>query len=402
MTELAPAPARCLRCRRPGPLCCCHDLVPVATRTHVVILQHPRERTMKMGTARLAHLGLAGSELHVGVRFDDLPQVRALAAASRGRVALLYPGPDAMPIERAAAAPDTLVVVDGTWTTARKLLARSAVLRALPRLAVTPAGPSPYRRIRREPAAHCMSTLEAIVAALGALEGDAARFAPLLAAFERLVAAQLVYAGARRLPFYHERKHRRPRRPSAIETLLGARYGDVVLAQAEGNPHEGGGPHELVQLVALRPSTGARLAWVLRPRRPLAARTPARLGVTAGALAAGAAPAELAAAWAAFLRPDDVVVGWGGFTPLVLATEGAACPPWVDLRGEAARHLGRRPGGAEEAARALGATIGPAWAPGRAGARIAALAALVERLRLTPGRFQIAAADATSGTGGTP
>ena len=71
---------RCRRCRRPAPLCLCIDLVPCTTRTRVVILQHPREHGMKMGTARLAHLGLAGSELHVGLRFDDHPRVTALAA----------------------------------------------------------------------------------------------------------------------------------------------------------------------------------------------------------------------------------------------------------------------------------------------------------------------------------
>lgn len=384
MTELAPAPPpRCLRCFRPGDFCCCRDLPPVATRTHVVILQHPRERTMRMGTARLAHVGLAGSELHVGVRFDDLPALRALAAAPRGRVALLYPGPDAVPIEDLAEMPETLVVIDGTWTTARKMLARSPLLRALPRLALAPAVAvgSTYRRIRREPADHCMSTLEAIAAALVALEGGAARFDPLLAAFERLVTTQLAHAGARRAPYHHERKRRRARRASAIETLLAARFADVVVAQAEGNPHDGGGPHELVQLVALRPSTGERFAHVVRPRWPLASRTPARLGLAPEALATGGDVRELAGAWDAFLRPDDVLAGWGGFTPLVLATEGLRGGTWIDLRTEAARRLGRSPGGAEDAARTLGLAVDAAWAPGRAGGRLAALAALAERFR---------------------
>jgi DTW domain-containing protein len=395
MTDLEPAARpRCLRCFRPGALCCCHDLVAVATRTHVVILQHPRERTMRMGTARLAHLGLAGSELHVGVRFDDRPRLRALAAAPRGRVALLYPGPDAVPVDRVSALPETLVVIDGTWITARKMLARSPLLRGLPQVSLAPAVASTYRRIRREPAEHCMSTLEAIAAALGALEGDAARFAPLLAAFERLVSTQLAHAGARRMPYRHERKRRRPRRASAVETLLATRSGDVVIAQAEGNPHGGGGPHELVQLVALRPSTGERFAAVARPRRPLASRTPARLGIASEALAAGDDVRAVVAAWERFLRPGDVLVGWGGFTPLALGTERARGAPWLDLRGEAARRLGRRPGGAEDAARTLGLSVAPAWAPGRAGDRLAALAALVERFSGPP--FPTTPSDDTS------
>jgi hypothetical protein len=38
--------------------------------------------------------------------------------------------------------------------------------------------------------------------------------------------------------------------------LLATRFDDVALAQAEGNPHDAGGPHELVQLLAVRPATG--------------------------------------------------------------------------------------------------------------------------------------------------
>src|SRR5262249_28532165 len=188
----------------------------------------------------------------------------------------------ASPLDRP---PRTLVVVDGTWTTARKMVARSRLLRALPRVSLLPEAPSAYR-IRREPAAHCLSTVEAVVAALTMLEGDGARFAPLLAAFERLVATQLARAGRHRGPFRPDRKRRRPRRASAIETALTTAPERVVVVQAEGNPHDGGGPHELVHLVACRPASGARFAVVVRPGHTLAPRTPARLGLDAADLAA--------------------------------------------------------------------------------------------------------------------
>ena len=370
--------ARCLRCRRPAAFCLCSELVPCATRTRVVILQHPREHTMKLGTARLAHLALASSELHVGVRFDDHPRVMALAREPRG-VALLYPGSDAIPIDRVDAPPHTLVVVDGTWHTARKIVARNRLLRALPRVAVHPDAPSAYR-IRREPAPHCLSTVEAIVAALVAFEGEATRFESLHAAFARLVRTQLDHAGERAVPYRHLRKRRRTRAPSAIETLLATRFDDVVLAQAEGNPHDAGGPHELVHLVAIRPASGARFAVTIRPRRPLAARTPARLGLCGTALAEGATIDEARRAWAAFLHPTDVLAGWGHFTPTVLAAEGAPCPPWIDLRTEIGRRIGRR-AGADAACDALEAPPEAAWTPGRGGARLATLVRLTTALR---------------------
>jgi DTW domain-containing protein YfiP len=378
--SVAVAPARCLGCGRPSALCWCRDLTPIPTRTRVVILQHPRERTMRMNTARLAHVGLDRAELHVGVRFDDEPWLRELAHEPSGRVALLYPGDDTADAEGSLDVPPrTLVVVDGTWTTARKMLARSPLLRSLPRISLRPAAPSAYR-IRREPAAHCLSTVEAIVAALTQLEGDGARFAPLLAVFDRLVENQIACANLHRIPFRHDRKRRRLRRASPVEAALAADPARIVVVQAEGNPHHDGGPHELVHLVACRPATGARFDVVVRPHCAVAPRMPARLGLDAAALDRGVAMTELVAAWSGFVGADDVLVGWGRFTPTVLETSGIPCPSWIDLRGEVARRLGRGAGGSEAACTAIGARPETPWAPGRAGERVAALVGLVAAL----------------------
>lgn len=333
---------------------------------------------MKMNTARLAHVGLDGAELHVGVRFDEHARLRELV--HEPEVALLYPGADGAPTSALDTPPRTLVVVDGTWTTARKMVARSRLLRALPRVTLRPAAPSAYR-IRREPAAHCLSTVEAIVAALTMLEGDGARFAPLLAAFDHLVATQLACVSRHRAPFRHDRKRRRPRRPSAIETALATVPERVVVVQAEGHPQARGGPQELVHLVAFRPASGARFAVVVRPHHALGVRTPARLGLDATDFAAGVAPSELASAWSDFVDPDDVLVGWGRFTPTLLDAAGVACSSsWIDLRSEVARRLGRGSGGAEAACTALAAPPGTVCAPGRAGHRVATLARLVAAL----------------------
>ena len=379
----AAPPSRCLRCWRPAALCYCRTLVPVRTRTHVVIFQHPRERIVRTGTARLAHLGLEGSELHVGVRFDEHPRLRALAAEPRGSVALLYPGDDGAPAAAPDPPPRTLVVVDGTWITARKMIARSRLLQGLPRVSLRPRAPSAYR-IRREPAAHCLSTVEAVVAALGDLEGDAASFGSLLQAFDRLVELQVDCARTRHVPYRRERRRRRPRRASAVQALLAATFDRLVVAQAEGNPHDAGGPHELVQLLAERVATGERFATLVRPRYPLGPLTPARLGLAADALRAGASPETARTAWQNFLGPGDLLAGWGRFTPTMLGAAGLACPAWIDLRGETARRLGRRPGGADLACRDLAAPPAAAWAPGRAGERLAELARLARALAAVP------------------
>jgi hypothetical protein len=256
------------------------------------------------------------------------------------------------------------------------MLARSPLLSRLPRLGLSPARPSAYR-IRREPAAHCLSTVEAVVAALDAIEGTGPRLDALLAAFEHLVETQLRHAGRAPAPYRHDRKHRRARRPSALAAMLATRPDDLVVVQAEGNPHTGDGPHELVHLLAARPASGDRFEVVALARRPLAARTPERLGLAVATLETGMPIERALAAWTAFVRPTDVLVGWGDFTPRVLAAEGAPAPSWIDLRGEVARALGHGARGVEDAIARLGWTAAAAWAPGRGGTRIAALEGLL-------------------------
>jgi len=166
----------------------------------VLLLQHPREARLAICSAWLARLALANAELHRGVRFADHPRVRALCAAPG--TALLFPGPEAVPAAALADDPPRcLVAVDGTWHQAERMVRGDPLLAGLPRVSVVPDGAAGYGDLRREPADHCLSTLDAVALALGALERDPARFEPMRAAFRRMVALQLECAqGARRNP----------------------------------------------------------------------------------------------------------------------------------------------------------------------------------------------------------
>jgi len=170
----------CARCRRPVSVCYCPALPRIETATKIVILQHPRERDMPIGTARMASLCLPQAELHVGVRWtDSAPLARALGDPTRPPI-LLYPGPGARDILREPPrGPVTLVVVDGTWAQAKTVVRDNPVLHALPRYAFATPEPSQYR-IRREPRAEYVSTIEALMHVLGVLEGEPARFRSLL------------------------------------------------------------------------------------------------------------------------------------------------------------------------------------------------------------------------------
>jgi DTW domain-containing protein YfiP len=195
----------CLRCLRPTSFCACDLLRPVAARTRVAVLQHPREARLAICSAWMVRLGLRDAEIHRGVRFECHPRVRELAASPGA--ALLYPGPGATPAPALAGRPpEVLVVVDGTWHQAEKMIRENPSLAALPRVSVEPERPSGYGDLRREPAPGHLSTVEAVALALGALEGDPARFAPMVEAFRRTVELQLACArGVRRNPRHRSR-----------------------------------------------------------------------------------------------------------------------------------------------------------------------------------------------------
>lgn len=182
----------CRRCLRPAAFCVCEHLPRLTARTRVVILQHPREARLAICSAWLCHAALPGSVLLQGVRFDDHPQVAALLEAPG--TWLLFPGEGATPASALAGSPPAnLLVIDSTWPQALKLLRKNPRLAALPRLALAPGtvAPSGYAGLREEPAEGHLATIDAVAEALGALEADPARFAPMRAAFRLAVERQL-------------------------------------------------------------------------------------------------------------------------------------------------------------------------------------------------------------------
>jgi tRNA-uridine aminocarboxypropyltransferase len=365
--------------------------VSLETRTRVVLLQHPRERKTAIGTARLAHLCLPGSELHVGLELDDDDAVRSALAATDGRpVHLLFPGPRAIDLAHAKIdGPITLVVVDGTWWQARKLLKRNARLAALPQIRFTPPTPSRYR-IRREPSDTCVATVEALAHVLGALEGAPERFAALLRPFEAMVDTQVHYAthvrGARsRHALHRARRARRATTATTATALLRGSAGDVVCVHGEANAwparRPGGHPPEIVHWVARRAASGETFEAIIAPRRPLAPAIPGHIGVSQARLADGESWASFHARWTAFARDADVICTWGRYAPDLLESEGLALSTArIDARPAVGMCFGIRAGAIDDCAARLGIAAPAPFAMGRAGARLAALSAIVDKM----------------------
>jgi DTW domain-containing protein YfiP len=377
----------CERCRRPASVCYCAHLTSLETKTRVFVLQHPRERDVPIGTARMAALCLPGAELSVGVRWDDSKVLdRALGDPAQPAI-LLYPGEGATDVvAHPPVGPVTLIVIDGTWSQAKALVRDNPRLRSLPRYTFTPASPSEYR-IRREPKASYVSTVEALVEVLGALEGDRARFQALLAPFRAMVSAQVECAA--RLHGARTRHKRKEAPGSRVPRLFDERYASIVCVVGEANAwpyrsRERGVVYvdELVHWVALRPATGDVLDVVVAPRNPVAPRTPEHVKLSAEELRRGTTLEALNAKWAAFVRPDDVMCFWGHYGATLFARSGGVLPETrIDLRHVARLHARAKVGTLEEFSDSRALVADAAAASGRAGERAARLAALTQYLR---------------------
>lgn len=183
---------QCPRCLRPTTHCLCALIPRLDSRTRVLLLQHPSEVNHALNTARLAALGLVNAQLVVGEVFEDL---QALLNPPGYQARLLFPAEDAQPLQAysPSSQPLLLVVPDGTWRKARKLLHLNPLLAALPRVTLAEGAVSRYR-LRKAPGPGALSTVEAIVQALQVLEAPQS-FEPLLRPFEALIEGQIAAMG---------------------------------------------------------------------------------------------------------------------------------------------------------------------------------------------------------------
>ncbi len=403
VNEIATPPrAMCARCARPVSACYCAHVVSIPTRTKVVVLQHPRERHKAIGTARIAALCLPSAEIVVGVDFRDDRRARTLLANPDAPAVLLYPSPDARDLRTdPPRGPVTLVVVDGTWHHAKTLLRENPWLHDLPKVAFVPDRPSEYR-IRREPRDDYVSTIEAMVHALGMLERDADRFQALLTPFRAMVDTQLSFASQQNAP--RKRTYRRQHADAAsrLPPLLLKPRLLCVMGEANAWPHDrtiGGPPHphELVHACAFRLADGARFEHVIAPRLPLSASPIKHARLTEAWLRHGIDLPTALAAWNDFTQPDeDVLCTWGHYATGLMKREGMVMPGRaIDIRKVAGDYLKARPGSAEDVIHKVGLTWQP-YGLGRGGNRLGMLIAITRWLVEAAQRGQRPSGDALS------
>jgi DTW domain-containing protein YfiP len=156
----------CPRCFLRTSHCLCAELPTLTTPCQFVILRHIKEAWRTSNTARLAALALPGTQI---VSYGSPGPTLALGALSQSDSWLLFPGISAPGIP---AAGERIVVLDGSWRQARRMLHRLPGLQNLRRLSL-PAD-SGVMRLRRPTVPSGMSTLEAIAGAVGLVQGQEA------------------------------------------------------------------------------------------------------------------------------------------------------------------------------------------------------------------------------------
>lgn len=320
---------RCYHCFRPRALCFCAAIPRIENRTGVLILQHVGERDHPFNTARIVRRALRNCRLITAHnrRFDrhQLP-IQANAG-------LLYPGADAPTLAELPAEqrPGQLVVVDGTWHQAKTIVRDVPQLAALPCYRLSPTSPGQYR-IRREPDAESLSTLEATVAALRALEPETAGLEQLLSAFQAMVENQLAHLA--RHAVSRQRKPRQARTRHLPYTLLQDPR-NLVVAYGEATPRRAGEQAATplpVNWVARRLGSDERFSCRLHQPQPLAAAVLEHMRLTAADFDGAVSYDEFRDRWSHFLRRNDVLVVYHQRTWQLLQHLGAAQPKYVVLK----------------------------------------------------------------------
>jgi len=361
-------------------MCYCEGLPTVATRTRLVVLQHPHERTHPFGTARLVKLCMPNASVHVPTPgFTGTLEKRVEVAPD---AAVLFPHQDAedladLPREQW---PSTLIAIDGTWGHAKRLYRENEWLQGCRHVKLQPSAPSNYR-IRREPKPEYISTIEAIVEALRIIEPDNDRLDELLRAFDRMIDRQIEHRSQRRVSRFRSARRREPK---AIAQLL---YDPrILVCYAETSPLEPGEPpgseRELLHWVAARVDGDETFEAVIRPERTNPSDEHLHhMDLPRERLDAGEPLADARTRFEAFAPAGTPFASW---TPTTLAWGKPVLPEAFEhtlLKASYCNKVQRNSGLLEQVVEREGLTLPQIPCRGRAGRRLANALAVARWLR---------------------
>ncbi|XP_026110452.1 DTW domain-containing protein 2 [Carassius auratus] len=200
----------CRRCCRPLKVCLCPYLpaCPLDVSTCLYIVQHPAEESRVLRTVPLlaACLPPGKCRVFIGRRFSEERYPELAAVCKDAHTLLLYPGDGAEDLEDLSTDLTTtahsVILIDGTWSQAKDMFLRNALLQ-LPRQVQLRSAPSSHYVIRTQPTNMCVSTLECAAAALSIMEKNHSIQEVLLKPLQALCSFQLQH-GAQ---IHHSKEH---------------------------------------------------------------------------------------------------------------------------------------------------------------------------------------------------
>lgn len=190
----------CRACRLQGWLCVCADAPRVLARTPLLLVAHVHDLPRTSNTVRLLALALGHLTLLPHGVFPAPADPTAHVPAGTTPL-VLFPGHGAKPLTpellAALPSPPALVVPDGNWKQASRMVKRLPLLAGAAKVSL-PDRAFPGSAVRRNHERHHMSTYEAVAQALGILEGEAVS-APLLDFYRRATDRMLLVRGKMRM-----------------------------------------------------------------------------------------------------------------------------------------------------------------------------------------------------------
>ncbi len=305
----------CYRCFKPKVVCICENLVRVKNKTEILILQHKCEHLHPIGTARIAVLGL--DRVNLRVVLPDENGRFTCASIPLQRAGLLYPGEGARDLSQLAKdeRPHQLVVLDGSWPDARHLFRDNPWIRSLPRYSLTPTAPSRYR-IRAEPSARAISSIEAIVQSLQILEPETDGLESLIDVFDAMIDDQIEYRLSRsKDPVSRREKRPRQQEDQSIPACLRGGLERAIIAYGESVPHPGNG-RALVSWTAVRLDDGELFErFIVPPSGAIMTGDHLELmGLGRKQFGRAVDLEELSKEWRRFANPDHLLITWNRST----------------------------------------------------------------------------------------
>jgi DTW domain-containing protein YfiP len=366
---------RCYGCYRPTTHCFC-DLIPsINNQTEILILQHTRERFHAFNTARIVDRALVNSRVEVGFT----PDLASRQDSVSPKAGLLYPGDNARLIDDVPIAdrPEQIVVLDGTWHHAKTMLRDIPWLHTLPQFRINPSSPSQYR-IRREPSIDSLSTVEATVDILRAIEPNTAGLDDLLSAFNTMIDRHIAVIGTAE-PRHRARVSDENRIATNIPRSLLDDANNIVVAYGESiadalHPRRVRTP---LVWTAMRLGTQETFYQRVAQPNPLPKDLLSHVELTESDFKTAVPITELQERWAKFSRPDDHVFVFSKGTRKLLQSVGTQhCEllKSIDFGTGRTRTL-------NELLESLDIHAEPSVVPGRAGKRLANALSLIRFIR---------------------